>query len=103
VVEGLFSNDATFVRTPKQGNAPAASTVPPTEPLRLLMTGGMALYYAAAVAWVVSEQYWLSLPFMLLFGTGFALSFLALMLEGFRTVECSETALKRTTSQPVGD
>ena len=67
------------------------------------MTGGMALYYTAAVGWAVSEQYWLSLPFMLLFGTGFALSFLGLVLEGFRTVECSETALARPTSQPVGD
>ncbi len=35
------------------------------------MTLALAIYFTGAVIWALSSQYWGSLPFMLLFLTGF--------------------------------
>lgn len=71
VLEGLLGRDATFVRTPKEGDggarlyAPAASW---TAALEL----GLALYYGVAIAWAASHERWGSVPWMSLFFAGFA-------------------------------
>ncbi len=71
VVEGLFGRDVTFARTPKAGEQTlrryrlAVGWTP-------LFELGFAAYYAAAIGWALAQGYWASLPFMLLFGWGFA-------------------------------
>jgi len=90
VFEGLVSNDATFVRTPKQGDAPSLLHGSQTHPLRWALTGAMAAYYTAAILWAMGTQHWSSLPFMLLFGAGFAACFIRLTAEGLRTGEAVE-------------
>ena len=97
VLAGLFSNDATFVRTPKQGNPNAALRVPSAQPARVLLTGAMTLYYCAAIAWAAVEGHWIALPIMMLFGAGFAISFTCLIAEGQRIVE----AVERDHPQPA--
>jgi len=70
VIEGMFGTDVTFVRTPKQGQGAwryglRAGWTP-------LVELTLAAAYAAAVAWAAAAGHWGSLPFMVLFGTGFA-------------------------------
>lgn len=96
VVEGLFSNDATFIRTPKQGSSGVPISVPRSRSSRLLITGGMTVYYLSTVLWVIDGDYWSSLPFILLFGTGFAINFLDCCFEIGRTEAVDETG-----GQPV--
>ena len=90
VLAGLFSNDATFVRTPKQGDSTAALRVPTVHPARVLLTGAMTLYYCAAIVWAGIAGHWIAMPIMVLFGAGFAISFTCLIAEGQRIVEAVE-------------
>ena len=91
VIEGLFSNDATFVRTPKQGSRGVPISVPRNRNSRLLITGGMTVYYLCTILWVIHGDYWSSLPFVLLFGAGFAINFVDCCLEIGRTEAIGET------------
>ena len=90
VIEGLVSNDATFERTPKQGSRQRTRVVSAVPWIRASVTGGMALYFMAALAWALSQGWWSSLPFMLLFTAGFTGVSLSLWLEGQRAVESAE-------------
>ena len=71
VVEGLFHETGEFVRTPKRGDAPR------TRRYRTLLRGvpGIELVLAAWFAWAVGgaieARMWGSLPFLLLFLSGF--------------------------------
>ena len=85
VIEGMFSNDATFVRTPKQGSSGKVVLVARNRTSRLLITGGMTAYYVIAIMWIVHGEYWTSLPFVFLFGSGFAINFMNCCLEGGHT------------------
>lgn len=70
VVEGLFGQDRSFVRTPKSGGGA----------VRYALPGGwtpwaeisLALYELAAIGVAVREGWWASLPFLTLFAVGFA-------------------------------
>jgi hypothetical protein len=75
VVEGLLGRDVTFVRTPKAG---AVDGQAPSDPGYRAEVGwtprvelALALYFALAVGFVVAEGWFASVPFLLLFGTGF--------------------------------
>lgn len=70
VVEGLFGQDVTFVRTPKAGDRVLRSyrLAIGWTPFVELAFGA---YYAVAILWCIAEGYWASLPFMMLFGFGF--------------------------------
>ncbi|NOY24416.1 MAG: glycosyltransferase [Oligoflexia bacterium] len=71
VVEGIFGTDVTFLRTPKAGDQPTHSdrlAIGWTPVVEL----SLALYYAVAIVWCLWQGFWSSLPFMLLFGFGFA-------------------------------
>jgi cellulose synthase/poly-beta-1,6-N-acetylglucosamine synthase-like glycosyltransferase len=87
VFEGLVSKDATFIRTPKQGEGRAA--VARAKPTRVLLTTVMALYYLYALQWAVVSGRWASLPFMSLFGLGFILVSLSQWLEKTHTGEAA--------------
>ena len=71
VLEGLLGRDATFVRTPKEGDrgarlyAPAGSW---TTGIEL----AFAAYYGAAIAWAATHERWGSVPWLSLFFVGFA-------------------------------
>ena len=75
VFEGLFSDDATFVRTPKRGDG--QPWVTQIKLGRWLATSVMALYYLGAFTWVAYTGRWESLLFVGLLGTGFILVSLA--------------------------
>jgi hypothetical protein len=74
VIDGLFSTDATFVRTPKHGgqSRPLLATTE-GRPFTLGICTLMTLYYAVAIAWACSAGLWLSVPFLCLFGSGYAI------------------------------
>ena len=90
VLEGLLSDDATFARTPKKGADGHTKVIPAVPWLRAGLTGAMALYLSAALAWAAVQGWWFSLPFMLLFAAGFVSVSLKLWLEGHRAVESAE-------------
>ena len=90
VIEGLLSNDSTFVRTPKQGNSAVATLVPQIPPLQLIISCGMSLYYGISIALAVTQLRWASLPLLALFGLGFLMVSLRQILEGNRIVEAAE-------------
>ncbi|MEL6344886.1 MAG: glycosyltransferase [Myxococcota bacterium] len=77
VLEGLFGSDVTFVRTPKSG-AVGTGLKAQIQQYRLQMDWTPILelvfagYLAAAIVWALAVGYWASVPFMLLFGSGFA-------------------------------
>lgn len=71
VIEGLFGKDITFRRTPKAGDAPHQRYRLPggwTPYVELLLAVWLAVGFAHAAV----NGWWASLPFMALFGTGFA-------------------------------
>jgi len=90
VIEGAWSNDATFERTPKQGTSNPQTVVPPAHRARLLISSSMSAYYAMAMYWTISASHWESLPFMLLFATGYWLITFTQWTEGSRTAEAAE-------------
>ena len=97
VVEGAFSNDATFVRTPKQGDT---NNVVHRQPMQLIpILGGtlMSAYYALALQAAFAAGHWTSRPFMLLFATGYWLVTASLWREGLRTAEAAEMDVAHAT------
>ncbi len=71
VLEGLFGGTGVFVRTPKRGDAPKASY----GPARLSLPGAellLMLWFGWAVVQAVRMGMWGSLPFLVLFLSGFA-------------------------------
>jgi hypothetical protein len=56
----------------------------------MLLSCLMATYYIISICWALSEGYWMSLPFMLLFGAGYVAVSWRLWIEGSRTVEAAE-------------
>jgi cellulose synthase/poly-beta-1,6-N-acetylglucosamine synthase-like glycosyltransferase len=90
VLEGIYSDDATFERTPKKGREQRARIVPSAPLLRRALTGMMALYYLGALAWVLDHGWWSSLPFVALFTGGFLIVSISQWMEGHRAVESAE-------------
>ena len=90
VLEGTFSNDATFERTPKQGSAKSTMRHQPTRVLPLLGGTIMSGYYATALQFAVASGHWSSLPFMGLFAMGYWLITASLWREGLQTAEAAE-------------
>lgn len=92
VLEGLFGQDRTFVRTPKSGDVDRASAERGARALVRRYTprvgwtawGELALaaYYGAAIALALRDDHWTSVPWMLLFFLGFALVSLGSLLPG---------------------
>jgi hypothetical protein len=70
VVEGLFGQDRTFVRTPKRGDGggPIAATPIGVETVVEL---GLAGLYGLVIAWSLAEGRYGNLPFLLLMAAGF--------------------------------
>lgn len=93
VIDGLVSDDATFVRTPKRGTSGVPALVPRAPRSRLILTGLMAGYYAVAAVGVAAMHHWVSLPIVLLFAAGFAATFMRLATEGSESEEAVETEL----------
>ena len=77
-------------RPSRQGSRQRTRVVSAVPWIRASVTGGMALYFMAALAWALSQGWWSSLPFMLLFTAGFTGVSLSLWLEGQRAVESAE-------------
>jgi len=77
VLEGFFTDDLEFRRTPKRGaatNGPEDRAARAYEEPRSLLTYlelGFALYYFAAVLVAIYFQKWASVPFLWLFCSGF--------------------------------
>jgi cellulose synthase/poly-beta-1,6-N-acetylglucosamine synthase-like glycosyltransferase len=91
VLEGFFTHDLEFKRTPKLGldehgngprNRPACAYRVPTSLLAFLELG-FALYYLAAVIVAIYLRKWASVPFLWLFCSGFGYVS-CLSLEDFR-------------------
>ena len=98
VVDGLVSDDATFVRTPKRGDSARPAAVPRVPKRRLVLTGLMAGYYAVAALGVAAMRHWVSLPIVLLFAAGFAATFIRLATEGSEPGEAVERELPQPAS-----
>ncbi len=87
VVEGIFGSDVTFVRTPKDGST---NSRPGAVPVAYRIPRGwtpvielaLAAYYAVSIGIVISEGWWASLPFLVVFGLGFAFVGLSSLLDG---------------------
>jgi cellulose synthase/poly-beta-1,6-N-acetylglucosamine synthase-like glycosyltransferase len=78
VVDGLRPRVGAFVRTPKsgsRGNVPGVRLGADRSPLGWLswIELALAIVYGAAIAIAVVYGYWASVPFLVLFGAGFAL------------------------------
>ncbi len=103
VVDGILSNDATFVRTPKQGLrcSPAIHATSGNQ-LRVVLTGLMAMYYTVALLAVLAAGQWLSLPLLALCWVGFAGVFLSLAGESVRTGATAEMDRQQSASLPGG-
>ena len=73
VIEGLFGNDVTFQRTPKKGSVQPASTNQ-AAPFHWTTAVELALatYLGTATVWALWAGAFASVPFVLLFATGFA-------------------------------
>jgi cellulose synthase/poly-beta-1,6-N-acetylglucosamine synthase-like glycosyltransferase len=73
VLEGLAGHPSEFVRTPKVGENAAGA---PRYSSAITGSGaveiGIAVYYAATVAWAASHGMLMAIPFLLLFLVGFA-------------------------------
>ncbi len=73
VFEGLTGQRSEFVRTPKVGEGAAAA---PRYRSELTGNGvleiGIAVYYAATIAWAGAHGLWVAIPFLTLFLVGFA-------------------------------
>ncbi len=74
VLEGFFTNDLEFKRTPKLGSVQHGVVRAYKTPKSLLtfLELGFALYYFAAVVAAIYFRKWASLPFLWLFFSGFA-------------------------------
>lgn len=103
VLEGLSSDDATFVRTPKHGDQDISTLRAPRVPrLRVVLTGVMTVYYTAAMIGVIAAKYWFSIPLLGLCWWGFGSVFIALMTETMHSAEAAETGREHTATQPGG-
>jgi cellulose synthase/poly-beta-1,6-N-acetylglucosamine synthase-like glycosyltransferase len=90
IIEGLFSSDATFVRTPKRGIDNIAVAAPKIRLGSQTCTTLMAVYYICTIIWAFHAQYWMSLPFICIFGIGYGAVSLSQFLEGWRPVANTE-------------
>jgi cellulose synthase/poly-beta-1,6-N-acetylglucosamine synthase-like glycosyltransferase len=87
VVEALAGHQTVFTRTPKSGTKGGAA---PRKRYRValslqpLLELALAAYFTLAVVWVIDRGVWYSLPFLLLFQSGFAYVGLTSALEGLR-------------------
>ena len=92
IVDGMLPRVGAFVRTPKSGSHGTARGVrlgSDRAPLGWLpwLELAMAMVYAVAIALAVALGYWASIPFLALFGAGFAFVALGSILpEGERVV-----------------
>ncbi|MGB0640469.1 MAG: glycosyltransferase [Myxococcota bacterium] len=93
--EGLFSADATFVRTPKHGTNNLSIATPKIRLGSQAFTMLMAVYYICTIVWAIHAQYWMSLPFIFIFGIGYGAVSLRLLLEGWRPVANTEMDVVR--------
>jgi len=78
-VEGLVENGGVFRRTPKRGDAASEprERVPRLPVAELIL----ALFFAAALAVFAAARQWVSLPFILLFLSGYSWVALAALGE----------------------
>jgi cellulose synthase/poly-beta-1,6-N-acetylglucosamine synthase-like glycosyltransferase len=72
VVEGLWGKDRTFLRTPKAGMGGSRRYRAPSDWTRGVELA-LGAYHLAAAGWAVRAGYWASVPFLLLFASGFLL------------------------------
>ncbi|MCA9569405.1 MAG: glycosyltransferase [Myxococcales bacterium] len=70
VLEGLFGEVGTFVRTPKVGDAAVVAYRAATRGLVGLELA-LAVYLTAALGYTMSQGYWASVPFLGLFAAGY--------------------------------
>jgi hypothetical protein len=76
VVEGLFGNDLTFIRTPKHGVTSNGERWRKKKyragrMLHSLVEFGFGLYFVFTIALAILTGSWMSIPFLLLFMVGF--------------------------------
>jgi len=89
VLEALVGHQTGFTRTPKSGGAskdaaPARRRYRVAVSLQPLLELALAGYFTLAVIWVVDRGVWYSLPFLLLFQSGFLYVGLRSAVEGLR-------------------
>ncbi len=90
VLRGLLGRTDPFRRTPKVGNEDRAMYGVSPGRLDTLAKSGMAVWTGGGVAWATATGHWGSLPFLLLFATGYtwlALSALSHRPKGPATLE----------------
>jgi cellulose synthase/poly-beta-1,6-N-acetylglucosamine synthase-like glycosyltransferase len=75
VVEALVGHRTAFVRTPKTGGGPGSYGSSASAPVPFELA--LAALHLGTAGWAASEGVWGSLPFLLLFGGGFAWTGLA--------------------------
>ncbi len=71
VVEGLLGSDVTFIRTPKSGSSTLRRYHQKLDWTPIVELS-LAAWFALGIVWIIDQHYWASLPFMALFGAGFA-------------------------------
>ena len=87
VVEALAGHQTVFTRTPKsgtQGGPAPRKRYRVALSLQPLLELALAAYFTLAVVWVIDRGVWYSLPFLLLFQSGFAYVGLTSAVEGLR-------------------
>jgi len=108
VLEGFFTDDIEFKRTPKLGVDEHGKTcskraykVPKS--LITFLDLGFAIYYFAALLVSIYLQKWASVPFLWLFFSGFAyISFMSLAdMQIFRRLAMDELEDDETSSQLI--
>lgn len=84
VFEALVGHRTGFVRTPKSGGGPGSYAIAATTPIPFELS--LATLHLLTAVWAVREGDWGSVPFLLLFGSGFAWTGLAGLREALGSV-----------------
>jgi hypothetical protein len=108
VLEGFFTDDIEFKRTPKlgvdeHGKAISKRAYKVPKSLITFLDLGFAIYYLAAMVVAIYLQKWASVPFLWLFFSGFAyISFMSLAdMAIFRRLAMDELEDDETASQLI--
>jgi cellulose synthase/poly-beta-1,6-N-acetylglucosamine synthase-like glycosyltransferase len=96
VFEALAGHRTGFVRTPKSGGGPGSYKISATAPVPFELF--LAALHLGTAAWAVQAGDWGSVPFLLLFGGGFAWTGLAGLREALAPVRPLDAAVSLAQS-----
>ena len=101
--EGLFGRTGTFVRTPKAGDAARSTYLARLDPV-VIVEALMAAWLLGASLWAAAQGWIGALPFLLLFGLGYAIIVGHTLAEALQRLSRAQASApsSTTTATPAG-